>query len=580
MSENIDTLLREGVQQQQAGRPDLAHDIFQKVLHLDPSNPDAWHLDGIVAFRSGNLQAAKKMIQHAIEKSPDRSLFRITLGNVLRAQGSFHDALDSYASALTDNSKDARAALAYFNRGTLLQELGRHEEALEDFDTLLSLPDEPENSGDIHAFRADSLTALGQGDEAIEVYESALQKQPGHIGCRLGLAEALESQARLDEALAHTHHVLERARGHWRAVRLHATILRRQGRADVALKQIQEVDSGKIPLPAALQVHAERARIHDSLGEFEAAFEQSETQNRIAQKLASRLPVSKDKYLQQVLEPLRYFSSGLPDEWRNLPAPSSWGKRPPVFLVGFPRSGATLLDQILDSHPDIHVLEERYMLLALRDRLREDAEGYPAALSQMNSSQRDDLRALYRKQLQNEGYDSADRLVINKLPLNLIHVGLIHRVFPEAQIILALRHPCDVVISCFMQDFALNDSTANFLTLKDSAYLYDKVMSLWKTYQNRFDLSVYKIRYENLVEDFDSEVACLLNFLELPWKDEVRGFAAHARTRTLVQIPSHEQVTSKLYNRSCGRWRNYRPWIEPHIKTLEPHISAFGYDKS
>lgn len=577
MSENVDALLRKGIQQQEAGRPDLAHSLFQQVLRLDPENPDAWHLDGIVAFRSGNLQSAEKMIQHAIEKSPDQPLFRITLGNVLRAQGRFQDALTSYDFAL---SRDRSATLVHFNRATLLQDMERHEEALADLDTLLSLSDTSEGFGDIHALRAESFIALGQRDKAVEIYELALQQQPSHIGCRLGLAETFEVQARLDEALAHTRHVLERVHDHWRAACLSATILRRQGNLDDALKQIQAVDLKKTPLPAARQILAENARIHDCRGEFEAAFEKYEAQNRLAQKFASRTPIDKNKYLQQVLELLRYFSSDLPSEWHELPAPSSWGKQPPIFLVGFPRSGTTLLDQILDSHPGIHVVEERPLLLALRDRLRESPEGYPAALGRINLSRRDELRALYREQIENEGFDDADKLVINKLPLNLIHVGLIHRIFPEARIILALRHPCDVTLSCFMQDFTLNNSMANFLTLKDSAHLYDKVMSLWKAYQTRFDIPVHELRYENLIDNFDSEVAGLLDFLELPWKDEVRDFAAHARARPLIRTPSYEQVTGELHNRSRGRWRNYFIHIEPHLKTLEPHINAFGYDKN
>ncbi|MCY4032867.1 MAG: sulfotransferase [Hyphomicrobiales bacterium] len=577
MSENIDTLLRKGIQQQEAGRSDLAHSLFQQALRLDPDNPDAWHLDGIVAFRSGNLQAAEKMIQHAIEKSPDQPLFRTTLGNVLRAQGRFEDAIDSYDSAL---SKDKNATFVYFNRATLLQDLGRHEEAIADLDTLLSLSDAPESLGDIHALRAESFIGLGQRDKAVEIYESALRVQPDHIRCRLGLAEILELQACLDEALTHTNHILERAHDNWHAARLSATILRRQGKLDAALKQIQTVDLKKTPLPAARQVLAEHARILDRREEFEEAFEKYEAQNRIAQKLSSQTPVHKDKYLGQVLELLRYFSSDLPGEWRDLPAPSSWGKHPPVFLVGFPRSGTTLLDQILDAHPDIHVVEERPLLLALRDRLRESPEGYPAALGTMSSSQRDELRALYREQLQGEGFGDAGKLIVNKLPLNLIHTGLIHRVFPEARIILALRHPCDVILSCFMQDFTLNNSMANFLTLKDSAHLYDKVMSLWSAYQTRFNIPVHELRYESLIDNFDSEVANLLNFLELPWKDEVRDFAAHARMRPLIRTPSYEQVTGELHNRSRGRWRNYFTRIEPHIKTLEPHIDAFDYNEN
>lgn len=580
MGESVEVLLRKGIAQIEAGRPDLAHALYQKVIRLDPRNPDAWHLDGIAAFRAGNLQAAEKMISHAIQQSPHQSMFHVTLGNVLRAQARYVDALDVYATAL---ECDATAANAYFNRATLLQELGRHEEALSDLGRLVSpTPDNQMNSPDVDQLRAISLLALGRREEAVEVYQSSLQQHPDHIGCRLGLAEILEAQANLEDSLRHARHVLSRFPGHWRASCLFAAISRRQGDATSALKQLQMVPLENLSLAVARRIHAELAMSHDRLGENEAAFREFETQNLIAEKQCSLTPVDKNIYLQSVLKLRRYFDSAVISDWCDLPTPPAWGKYPPIFLVGFPRSGTTLLDQILDAHPDVHVLEERPVLLALRNRLRELPQGYPASLATINVSLRDELRTLYHNQLQEAGASEvnrdADTMVINKLPLNLIHVGLIYRIFPEARLIFALRHPCDVLLSCFMQDFTLNNAMANFLSLADATRLYDAVLSLWSIYRSRFPFAVHELRYENLVANFDAEITRLLNFLDLPWKDEVRDFAAHARARPLIRTPSYEQVTGAIHDRSIGRWQRYRNWLEPHIPTLAPHISAFGYD--
>ena len=577
MSESIETLLRKGIAQQEAGRPDLAHALYQKVLQRDPNNADAWHLDGIVAFRAGNFLAAERMVSHAIEKSPRQSLFRITLGNILRAQARYDDALESYTTAL---QQDAEAAGAYFNRATLLQDMERHQEALRDLDALLNLAPNKDDAPDIDALRAQSLSALGRREDAEKVYATTLQKHPDHIGCRLGLCESLEAQARLDEALPHARHVLGHVPQHWRAATLAATILRRQGDAQAALQQLDAVPMEKLPLGAARRIHNERARAHERLGDSQAALQEFEAQNRIAQQECAPTPIDKKKYLQQVEELHRYFSSDLPLDWHDLPTPPAWGKHPPVFLLGFPRSGTTLLDQILDAHPDIHVLEERPMLLALRDRLRETDKGYPGALANPDAGLRDELRALYQRQLQEAGANDSKKLVINKLPLNLIHVGLIHRVFPEARLIFARRHPCDVLLSCYMQDFTLNNAMANFLSLEDAARLYDSVMSLWSCYRRRFDLKVHTLGYEDLVADFDSEIARLLEFLSLPWRDEVRDFASHARARPLIRTPSYEQVTGALHDRSIGRWRQYRSYLQPHLATLAPHIKSLGYDTS
>ena len=249
-----------------------------------------------------------------------------------------------------------------------------------------------------------------------------------------------------------------------------------------------------------------------------------------------------------------------------------------MFLVGFPRSGTTLLDQILDAHPGIHVLEEQPVLLALRDRVQELPGGYPDALGEISAKLRDELRALYQSRLQQAGAPDG-KLTVNKLPLNLIHIGLIHRIFPDARLILALRHPGDVVLSCFMQDFTLNNAMANFLALEDAARLYDEALRLWYACRERLPLQVHELRYEALVAGFDAEVAQLLQFLGLPWDDKVRDFAAHARGR-LIRTPSYEQVTGALHDRSIGRWRRYRAHMQPCAEILAPHIEALGYGES
>ena len=573
MDKSEEELLRRGIAHQDAGRPDLAHALYQQVLQRNPANADAWHLDGIIAFRSGNTAAAEKMITHAISRNPQTSLFHITLGNVLRARGRHMEALDAYNAAL---ERDESATAAYFNRATLFQDMERHGEALTDLDAILRLVPEEKSSPDIARLRAVSLITLGRQAEGMRLYEEALQRHPDDIGCRLGLAENLEAQAQIDAAFAHVRHVLQRFPQNWRAATLAAALERRKGDPAAALSRLQSIDTAKLPPAAARRVHSERARAHERLGDREAAMREFTAQNMSAQKECAASPLDKNLYLQTLRDLRAHMESDAPANWRKLPPPAAWGAHPPVFLIGFPRSGTTLLDQILDAHPGIHVLEERPMLIPLREHLRQLPGGYPQSLGKMDARKRDELRDLYRSQLR-QARAPQDKLTVNKLPLNLVHAALIHRIFPEARLILALRHPCDSVLSCFMQDFALNNAMANFLTLEDSARLYDEVLSLWNVFRERLDLQVHTIRYEDVLACFDAEIARLLEFLSLPWHDAVRDFASHARER-FIRTPSYEQVTGALHARSSGRWRRYEAWLRPHIPTLAPHITALGYD--
>ena len=166
---------------------------------------------------------------------------------------------------------------------------------------------------------------------------------------------------------------------------------------------------------------------------------------------------------------------------------------------------------------------------------------------------------------------------VDKLPLNIEYLPLIHRLFPEAHIIFSCRHPCDVVLSNFMQYYRLNDAMANFFTIEDSARLYGQVMGLWLRCTELLPLNFHTLRYESLVSDFDAEVRDLFAFLEIDWDDAVLDFHHHAVNRNIISTPSYEQVTQPIHTRATQRWHGYRPQLEPILAELGPFIEKFGY---
>jgi sulfotransferase family protein len=161
--------------------------------------------------------------------------------------------------------------------------------------------------------------------------------------------------------------------------------------------------------------------------------------------------------------------------------------------------------------------------------------------------------------------------------LNIVDVGIIHRVFPEAKFILALRHPCDCVLSCFMQTFKLNNAMANFLTLDRSAKLYAAVMDLWSVYQKKLNLDVHVMKYEGLVQDLEGTSKSLISFLGLEWDNNLHNYQKTALDRGNIRTPSYDQVTQPLYKHASGRWINYREQMRPVLPVLRPWIEAFGY---
>jgi hypothetical protein len=249
------------------------------------------------------------------------------------------------------------------------------------------------------------------------------------------------------------------------------------------------------------------------------------------------------------------------------------GRPAPAFLFGFPRSGTTLLDTMLAGHPDALVLEERPILHAVAEAL-----GSPDRLAGLGSEQLDRLRSLYFDRLDRESEDSEGRLVVDKLPLGIVDAALAHRIFPDARFVFVERHPCDVVLSCFMTRFDPKGGMANMLSLADSASLYDLVMSHWLRCRQVFPLEVHTIRYERMIEDPQAELRPLAAFLGLDWNDDLLDHRRSARERAYIATPSYAQVTEPLYTRARGRWERYRAQMEPVLPILAPWCELMGYE--
>lgn len=259
----------------------------------------------------------------------------------------------------------------------------------------------------------------------------------------------------------------------------------------------------------------------------------------------------------------------------------TWSPAPPcshspVFLVGFPRSGTTLLDQILSSHPDVTVLEERDTLAPVCSRLF-PAGGDATFLADISGDQIEQMRQLYwEKVLECLPRHSIRKVFVDKLPLNAALLPLIHRIFPEARIVFAIRDPRDGVLSCFQQRFAMNGAMYQLLQIDTAASYYSSVMKLVDQSRRLLPLKLQQVRYEDVVSQFDARIRELLAFLELPWDDEVRNHVATARRR-VINTPSATQVVQPLYGSSVGKWRQYEPQLAPVLGTLKPWVAAFGY---
>jgi tetratricopeptide (TPR) repeat protein len=439
--------------------------------------------------------------------------------------------------------------------GYRLLRQGRREEAAAAFiEAARRIPDDAPGLLDL----ARALSALGRYDEADTVYRRA----PLHAAAWFERGQLLERGNRLDRLPGL---IAEAAQAGFRLAYLDALSLDRAGETAAALAEARTMPADDDPVRRALLI----GRLADKAGEAAEAFAAYAEMNRLVAAAHPGVGQAAAEYRRHVAALGEMLTPAYASGWA--PAPKS--SRPgPVFLVGFPRSGTTLLDTLLMGHPHVHVLEEEPLLQRAAEALG-DFVRVPA----LDAAEIAHLRGLYFAALDARA-PPPGRVVVDKLPLNILGAPLIHRLFPDAKFIFAARHPCDVVLSCFMQNFDLNPAMANFLDLEDSARLYDLVLAFWHGATALLPLDVHRLRYEDLVADTEAQMRGLIGFLGLDWDERVLDNQATAARRGTIATPSYHQVAQPIYDRASGRWTRYRGQMAGVLPILAPWAAKLGYE--
>jgi tetratricopeptide (TPR) repeat protein len=250
----------------------------------------------------------------------------------------------------------------------------------------------------------------------------------------------------------------------------------------------------------------------------------------------------------------------------------------PVFVVGFPRSGTTLLEQLLDAHPALQSFDEQPFLQHMARRLLADHDTLHAAITGLSPERWQAERAHYFAEVQAIMPAAQQRRPVDKNPLNMVRLPLLQNLFPKSQVILAIRHPCDVVLSCYQQNFRAPAFALAFESLASTAQMYDKVFSHWMNCAADLQLPVLHWKYEDLVADTEGRARVLFEFLDLPWQDDILAFTERAKAKGVIKTPSYTQVVEPVNARAIGRWQAYAPYYTPDVmRHLTPWIERFGY---
>lgn len=436
---------------------------------------------------------------------------------------------------------------------------------------LKKVQDEGRPDADLSYNLASLLYDKGDRRGAVDAYDRALAVNPDHYYAIRGLAHTLSElgEDRRAEALA------LRVTGQVPddpvalSVLCRADVRRGEPAKGVARMQLLWTQN-----PDAVNTAIALGRLgeaKEATGDFTGAFEAWKTANdRLRTHFADQYAGDSGAYSLDAAKRVRRFNEGLSP---SSPKPQGDGPAP-VFLVGFQRAGTTLMEQILAAHPAITTTGEDASIKPLVDAAGR-SEGELAELMKGDPDRMKGLRKAYWKSA--GGAPKPGEVFIDKLPLNMMWLGVIAQVFPDAKILLALRDPRDVVLSAFQQRFGMNSANYAMLTVEGTAGYYDAATGAGTAAMRAFpDLSVLEVRYEDLVGDVEGQAKRMIGFLGLDWDPSVMDYREKAKTRTIT-TPSATQVTEPVYTKSIGRWKDYRFALEPVLPTLDYWAKHWGY---
>ncbi len=543
------------------GRTTEASWAYEKLVSDNPADFNAWNNLGNARHEAGDLEGALQAFQHARQIDPQSSLLHTNMGRVLISMDRYEEACLILEKAALLAPKDPAPLLEL---GRTLTSINHIEGGLRALGAAARLaPSDPK----IFLAIAVAFMDLENNDQAEKSLRFAINADPGFVPAYLNLGILLEKANRTEELRS-----LIAAAGNASLAGdeidyLRALLLSRDGDRAGALDLVRDLFSPAINPSIKAQFAGQLA---DRLDRTEEAIGFYEDMNAAQAQSPMGVGVDRSAYQRAIAALDAQTTPAWFAEWAAPPQPAS---RPsPAFLVGFPRSGTTLLDTILMGHSDTHVLEELPIIENMARSLGEMDNIRP-----LDAAAVADLRGQYFAELDKRSPPPAGKLVIDKNPLSMIRLPLIHRLFPDARIILAMRHPCDVVLSCYIQNFKPTEAMASFLDLANASRTYDRIFHYWETCCEVFPADVHMLRYEAMVADAGAATRPLFEFLGLDWQDAALDHQKTAAERGFIRTPSYAQVMEPIYSSASGRWKRYEAQMREVLPILAPWVEHYGY---
>ena len=515
------------MEHQRAGEFGKAEIICREVLRRDPRNVNATRMLGLLARDLGKNRLAARMLRNAVKLAPDFYGARLDLARALMEI----DELDECEKLLQDSIRmQPDLPATYSLLGNLYTKRGEFEQAVEAFDTAIRI--QP-NHGPSLAAMGHALKTIGRQDQSIDTYRDCIAKYPEFGEAYWALANLKTFRFSDDEIATMESHV----------------------------------DNDALSDETRVNFNYSLGKAYEDRGDYDQAFACYDKGNKLRRPNENYDPVQTEVIHDQIIETItpelleQNAGNGEPD-----PAP--------IFIVGLPRSGSTLIEQILASHSQVdgtHELPDLPKIIKVINEQRRHGEGYPQALRHYGK----DLGEMGRQYLEwTERYRAGAPRFTDKMPNNFASIGLIALILPNAKVVNARRHPLDSCMGCYKQLFYKGQSFTYDLVELGEYYLeYERIMDHW---HKILPDMVIDIQYEDMVADQENQTRRLIDHCDLPWEDDVLRFY---ETDRAVITASSEQVRQPIYSKSVNSWRRFEAHLEPLIEVLEPLLRKLPSDQ-
>jgi len=524
---------------------------YQQALQLKPDDPQTLTNLANLYAQQGMAERAERSLQRAIRSDPDHAEAYNNLGNIYREKARLTEAEQCFRKAL--NIKPGYVD-ALCNLGAVYSDQLKYAEAENCYSQAIRYaPDSPAPLRSL----GDLFQSTGEFDQAKECYESALRLSPTDTHARASLATLQERCGNMEAALALLTPLIKSRRYNTRSALTYAKLCSKQDQDKAGIQLLSDTLKMPVSQDDSIELHFALGELYDHSGQYDQAFHHFKTANDMD---ATRRPLH--NHTLDIQKTVEFFSAERLD---RLPK-STNDSELPIFIVGMPRTGTSLVEQILASHSLVYAGGEREDISTIIDSLNSrmlQGEQFPHALESISQESLDRISANYLQQISSLCH--AGIRFTDKTPLNGLQLGFISRLLPECRIILCKRDALDTCLSIYFHRFnALHGYAYRLDSLGEFFRQYYRLMDHWIKV---LDIDILPVQYEELVRDPEPNIRTIVDFCKLDWDSSCLSFHKNKRT---INTPSYDQVRKPMYTGSVGRWRHY----DEHLGPLKAAING------